>query len=174
MMQAAQLAAEAAMQEAAARDAAAAAAAANGRSHHGTGGGGGCYPQHHHGGGSPSSEHQHYQRQHQHHQQHQQHHHPQHPIMMEGIDESMSSSSLTMNSEQLGLLRALHAEMGGGPSTLHDSISMMGMDPTEANSMQSLLQMLAQQEQENARPEEHYLTIAHNGRYSMHQSVLHS
>jgi hypothetical protein len=43
---------------------------------------------------------------------------------------------------------------------------MMGLDPNDGE-VQSLLQMLAQQEQlqESQRPDEHYLTIAQNGRF---------
>mmetsp|Transcript_56774 Transcript_56774/g.138154 ORF Transcript_56774/g.138154 Transcript_56774/m.138154 type:complete len:1348 (-) Transcript_56774:93-4136(-) len=48
------------------------------------------------------------------------------------------------------------------PNLLQE-MSMMGIDPNDPESVQSLLQLLAQQEQENARPEEHYLTIAKNG-----------
>ena len=48
------------------------------------------------------------------------------------------------------------------PNLLQE-MSMMGIDPNDPESVQSLLQLLAQQEQENARPEEHYLTIAQNG-----------
>jgi hypothetical protein len=157
MMQAAQLAAEAAMQEAAAmdavaRDAAAAAAAAASRQH----GGGGGY---HH-------EQQHYKQQ-QHHgipEHHQQIHHHYHPqMMMDNMEESIAS--LSMDSEQLGLLRALQAAEMGDHSTLQESFNMMGMDPNDASSMQSLLHLLAQQEQDISRPDEHYLTIAQNGKF---------
>lgn len=56
----------------------------------------------------------------------------------------------------------LEALIQQNPNLLQE-IQMMGIDPNDPDSVQSLLQMLAQQEQENARPEEHYLTIAQNG-----------
>ncbi len=151
------------MQEAAARDAAAAAAAAA-SSHHG----GGYRHQHH------QNQHQQPQQLHglsEHHlQPHQLHHNNIHPhLMMDNMEESIAS--LSMDSEQLGLLRALHAAEMGDHSSLHDSINLMGIDPNDATSMQSLLHMLAQQEQENARPEEHYLTIAQNGESQREETI---
>lgn len=147
MMQAAQLAAEAAMQEAAARDAAAAAAAASGNSGNGDVAGSGGMNR----------------------------------VAFQAAEQYMmdleaSNASLTMDTtddnlqleQQLGLLRALQAaemgDQGGGvpPHILHE-MNMLGMDPNDAESMQALFQMMAQQEQENARPDEHYLTIAQNG-----------
>ena len=92
------------------------------------------------------------------------------------MDLEASNVSLTMDDDnnfqleqQLGLLRALQAaemgDHGGGvpPHILHE-MNMLGMDPNDAESMQALFQMMAQQEQENARPDEHYLTIAQNGK----------
>ena len=83
------------------------------------------------------------------------------------MDMDASSSSLAMDAEeQLGFLKALQeAEMGGADqANILQDISMMGLNPND-QSVQSLLHMLAQQEQENARPDEHYLTIAQNGGY---------
>jgi hypothetical protein len=154
MMQAAQLAAEAAMQEAAARDAAAAAAAASGNTGNRVDVAGS-------GGMNRAA----FQAAEQH--------------MM---DLEASNASLTMDDDnnlqleqQLGLLRALQAaemgDHGGGvpPHILHE-MNMLGMDPNDAESMQALFQMMAQQEQENARPDEHYLTIAQNGKkFSLEQ-----
>ncbi|KAL3917672.1 MAG: hypothetical protein SGILL_004602 [Bacillariaceae sp.] len=69
--------------------------------------------------------------------------------------------------QQLNLLRALQAaEMGeqnGIPPHVLQEMIQLGMDPNDPESIQAILQMMAQQEQENARPEEHYLTIAQNG-----------
>jgi hypothetical protein len=79
------------------------------------------------------------------------------------MDMDASNASLGMDSEQLGFLKALQAAEASGQAHLLDDMNMMGMNPNDA-SMQSLLQMLTQQEQENARPDEHYLTIAQNGR----------
>jgi hypothetical protein len=152
MMHAAQLAAEAAMQEAAARDA----AAARGNTS----------------GNSPSSS-------------------IGNDAMARAaqlaaeqymMDMESSNASLSMDmggisghdaqlEQQMGLLRALQAaeigdHHGGVPAHILQEMNMMGMDPNDAESMQALLHMMAQQEQEHARPEEHYLTIAQNG---MHQ-----
>jgi hypothetical protein len=66
-----------------------------------------------------------------------------------------------MDTEQLVFLQALQAaEVRGQANILQD---MMDLNQSDS-SMQSLLQILAQQEQENARPHEHYLTIAQNGK----------
>lgn len=115
------------------------------------------------------------------------------------MDLDASTSSFGVDSEQLGLLRALQVAEGMGdeerqmseqqqymqqqklqheqqqqhqeilevliqqnPNLLQE-MSMMGIDPNDPESVQSLLHMLAQQDQENARPDEHYLTIAQNG-----------
>lgn len=87
--------------------------------------------------------------------------------------------SAELNQQALGRddLRLMQAlEMSGGqidPSMVQALLSGQGGSSVEHNQMQAaLLQMLAQQEQEqqlaaaalNARPEEHYLTIAQNGR----------
>jgi hypothetical protein len=105
------------------------------------------------------------------------------------MDMESSNASLSMDTtaediqleQQLGLLRALQAaemgEHGGGlpPHILHE-MNMLGMDPNDAESMQALFQMMAQQEQENARPDEHYLTIAQNGKdisdYQFHGRIM--
>jgi hypothetical protein len=54
---------------------------------------------------------------------------------------------------------------------LLQEMSMMGVDPNDPDSVQMFLQLLQQREQQerqqagmNARPEEHYMTIAQNGR----------
>lgn len=150
MMQAAQLAAEAAMQEAAARDAAAAAAAAG--SHHSAG-----YHHHQQRQQHPESLPEHHQQYHLQHQHQHQLYHP-HMTMENGMD--VPSASLPMDDEQMGLLRALQA----ADISIHDSINMMGLDPNDASSIQALLQVLAQREEEILRPGEHYLTIAQNGK----------
>jgi hypothetical protein len=92
------------------------------------------------------------------------------------MDLEASQASLRMNTgddthaeQQLNLLRALQAaEMGEHagipPHVLHE-MSMLGMDPSDPENIQAILHMMAQQEQENARPEEHYLTIAQNGTF---------
>jgi hypothetical protein len=82
--------------------------------------------------------------------------------------------------QQLNLLRALQvAEMGdcyggGGGKLSHvlQEMSLLGMDPNDAESIQTLLQIVAQQEQEHSRPEEHYLTIAQNGTSSVWRHML--
>ena len=121
MMQAAQLAAQAAMQEAAAREAGDVAAAAVADSNRGN----------------------------------------QHAEM----DMDASNSSLGIDAEQLGFLKALQAaEQSGDNAGVMEEMQMMGLAGNASDeNMQSLLQMLAQQEQENSRPDEHYLTIAQNG-----------
>ena len=120
-MQAAQLAAQAAMQEAAAREAGDVAAAAVADSNRGN----------------------------------------QHAEM----DMDASNSSLGIDAEQLGFLKALQAaEQSGDNAGVIEEMHMMGLAGNASDeNMQSLLQMLAQQEQENSRPDEHYLTIAQNG-----------
>lgn len=134
-------------------------------------------------------------------QQHQQEHHRHHPSHYDQVmDLDASIASMGVDSEQLGLLRALQDEeemmddeerqmseqqqymqqqkfqheqqqqhqeimemlIQQNPNLLQE-MSMMGIDPNDPESVQSLLQLLAQQEQENVRPEEHYLTIAQNG-----------
>ncbi|KAG7357302.1 PAS/PAC sensor hybrid histidine kinase [Nitzschia inconspicua] len=95
------------------------------------------------------------------------------------MDLEASQASLSMDTggdshveQQLNLLRALQAAefgeqaggLGGGiPPHVLQEMAMLGMDPNDAESMQALLHMMAQQEQENFRPEEHYLTMAQNG-----------
>jgi hypothetical protein len=76
-----------------------------------------------------------------------------------------SNPSLGMDPDQLGFLKALQAAESGDQSGVVDEMHMMGLGNSNDESMQSLLQMLAQQEQENSRPDEHYLTIAQNGEY---------
>jgi hypothetical protein len=77
--------------------------------------------------------------------------------------DASSASSLGMDGEHMGFLKALQAAETGDQAHLLQDINMMGLNPND-QSVQSLLRMLAQQEQENARPDEHYLTIAQNGR----------
>lgn len=99
------------------------------------------------------------------------------------MDLEASQASLAMDSgenaqvqQQLNLLRALQAaergDHGGGgsgsgaggiPPHIIQEMSMFGVDPNDPESMQAILHMMAQQELEHARPEEHYLTIAQNG-----------
>jgi hypothetical protein len=88
--------------------------------------------------------------------------------LMQPMDMDPSSESEMMmgmdGADQFGLLSALQAaELGDQADIFHD-INMMGLNP-HGGDVESLLQMLQkQQEQENARPDEHYLTIAQNGR----------
>lgn len=88
-------------------------------------------------------------------------------ITMDTDDVEDDDANSTHAEQQLNLLRALQAaEMGeqsGIPPQVLQEMSMLGMDPNDPESIQAILQMMAQQEQENARPEEHYLTIAQNG-----------
>lgn len=90
-------------------------------------------------------------------------------------DLEATNASLTMDTggddsqaEQINLLRALQAaemgEHGGIPPHVMQEMSLLGMDPNDPESIQAILHMMAQQEQENARPDEHYLTIAQNGK----------
>lgn len=81
------------------------------------------------------------------------------------MDMDASNASLGMDSEQLAFLEAMQAAEMGDQANLMQDINMMGLNQND-NSVQSLLHMLTQQEQENARPDEHYLTIAQNGKYS--------
>ena len=79
----------------------------------------------------------------------------------------MDASNSMMDSEQLAFLQALQGtNMRDSQAHLMEDINMMGLDPNDGE-VQSLLQMLSQQqqEQENRRPDEHYLTIAQNGRF---------
>jgi hypothetical protein len=86
------------------------------------------------------------------------------------MDMDASNASLGMDSEQLAFLEAMQAAEMGDQANLMQDINMMGLNQND-NSVQSLLHMLTQQEQENARPDEHYLTIAQNGKYYwMHYS----
>ena len=76
--------------------------------------------------------------------------------------EASGSSMMGIDPEQIALLRAMQAaEMGDQASFMSD---MMGLGTGHNESVQSLLEMLSQQEQENQRPHEHYLTIAQNGK----------
>lgn len=91
----------------------------------------------------------------------QEQHHARHSSSMET---DASDAGLDMDPEQLAFLKAMQAaEMGDRASMMHD-LGMMGIGNSANDSMQSLLHMLAQQEQEMHRPEEHYLTIAQNGK----------
>lgn len=116
MMQAAQLAAEAAMQEAARE-------ASSGRSHR-----------------------------------------PERHIHQESfMDMDSSNQNLGLDPDQVAFLKAMQAaEMGGQASSMHE-LELLGLRGSTNDSVQSLLQMLRQQEQESHRPDEHYLTIAQNG-----------
>jgi hypothetical protein len=77
--------------------------------------------------------------------------------------------------QQLHLLQALQvAEMGeyggggsGMPPHVVQEMNLLGIDINDAESVQALLQIMAQQEQESTRPKEHYLTIAQNGTLSV-------
>jgi hypothetical protein len=82
------------------------------------------------------------------------------------MDMDASASNPMMDGDQLAFLHALQGSDMGDQSHLLGDINMMGLDPNDGG-VQSLLQMLSQQqqEQENQRPDEHYLTIAQNGRF---------
>jgi hypothetical protein len=71
------------------------------------------------------------------------------------------SSSHSVDAEQLVFLQALQAAEAGDQATLLQN--MMDLNQNDPN-VQSLLQILAEKEQEIARPTEHYLTIAQNGK----------
>ena len=80
------------------------------------------------------------------------------------MDLQYGDEDVGMNPEQIAFLRAMQAaEMNDQASMLRD-LGMLGIGNNANDSVQSLLQMLAQQDQELRRPEEHYLTIAQNGR----------
>lgn len=79
------------------------------------------------------------------------------------MDLQYGDEDVGMNPEQIAFLRAMQAaEMNDQASMLRD-LGMLGIGNNANDSVQSLLQMLAQQDQELRRPEEHYLTIAQNG-----------
>jgi hypothetical protein len=83
----------------------------------------------------------------------------------------MDASNSMMDGDQLAFLHALQgSDMGDSQAQIMGDINMMGLDPNDGE-VQSLLQMLSQQqqEQENRRPDEHYLTIAQNGRLLLEQ-----
>lgn len=65
-----------------------------------------------------------------------------------------------LDAEQLVFLRALQEAEEGEQAELLQRMIELGQDDP---SVQALLQLLAQEERENSRPEEHYLTIAQNG-----------
>ena len=79
-----------------------------------------------------------------------------------GYPMDLEASSSFKDVDQLGFLNALRAAEIGDQAALLQDINLMGLNPND-DSMQSLLQILAQQDRENARPDEHYLTIAQNG-----------
>ena len=94
-------------------------------------------------------------------QQDQQHHSRHHHATM---DMDASDPTIGMDPEQIAFLQAMQAaEMGDNADMMHD-LGVMGFGNSPSESVQSLLHMLAQQEQESHRPEEHYLTIAQNGK----------
>lgn len=81
------------------------------------------------------------------------------------MDMDSSNPHLGMDPDQIAFLKAMQAaaEMGDHASTMHE-LGMLGLGGAAANeSVQSLLHMLRQQEQDSHRPDEHYLTIAQNG-----------
>jgi hypothetical protein len=80
------------------------------------------------------------------------------------MDMDSSDQHLGMDPEQLAFLKAMQAAEMGDQANMMQDLGMMGLGNSANDSVQSLLQMLAQQEQENHRPEEHYLTIAQNGK----------
>lgn len=89
----------------------------------------------------------------------------QHQVHQGHMDMDASSGSLHHHmddGDQMAFLKALQ-NAGMDQTNLLNEINMMGLNPND-HSVQSLLHMLAQQEQENQRPDEHYLTIAQNGK----------
>jgi hypothetical protein len=81
----------------------------------------------------------------------------------------MDASDSMINNDQLAFLHALQGSDMGDQARILGDINMMGLDPNDGE-VQNLLQMLSQQqqqqqEQENQRQDEHYLTIAQNGRF---------
>mmetsp|Transcript_11693 Transcript_11693/g.33654 ORF Transcript_11693/g.33654 Transcript_11693/m.33654 type:complete len:1299 (-) Transcript_11693:91-3987(-) len=85
----------------------------------------------------------------------------------QGSTEDMDSSvsNMGVDAEQLAFLRAMQAAESGDQASMMHDLGMMGIGNSGNDSTQSLLHMLAQQEQEqeNQRPDEHFLTIAQNG-----------
>jgi len=140
MMQAAQLAAEAAMQEAAREESA---SRSSSRQPHNM-----MEETHHH-----------------HHHHLPRHHHSEMDLQYDDEDSGM-------NPEQIAFLRAVQAaEMGGQASLLRD-LGIMGLGNGANDNVHSLLQMMAQHDQETRRPEEHYLTIAQNGALFLNSNNL--
>lgn len=86
------------------------------------------------------------------------------------IDMQYNDEEPEMNPEQIAFLKAMQAaDIGDQASMLHD-LGMMGIGSAH-DSVKSLLKMLAQQDQEHRRPEEHYLTIAQNGKWCIRTQV---
>eukprot|EP00526_Cylindrotheca_closterium_P003653 CAMPEP_0113620866 /NCGR_PEP_ID=MMETSP0017_2-20120614/10643_1 /TAXON_ID=2856 /ORGANISM="Cylindrotheca closterium" /LENGTH=1261 /DNA_ID=CAMNT_0000530559 /DNA_START=208 /DNA_END=3993 /DNA_ORIENTATION=+ /assembly_acc=CAM_ASM_000147 len=75
-------------------------------------------------------------------------------------EQPSSQQQPDLDAEQLVFLRALQEAEEGEQAELLQRMIELGQDDP---SVQALLQLLAQEERENARPEEHYLTIAQNG-----------
>jgi hypothetical protein len=87
------------------------------------------------------------------------------------IDMHYNDEEPEMNPEQIAFLKAMQAaDIGDHASMLHD-LGMMGIGSSAHDSVKSLLKMLAQQDQEHRRPEEHYLTIAQNGKWCIRTQV---
>eukprot|EP00934_Nitzschia_sp_Nitz4_P007224 Nitzschia sp. Nitz4//scaffold78_size91513//18146//22262//NITZ4_004918-RA/size91513-snap-gene-0.120-mRNA-1//1//CDS//3329558097//7214//frame0 len=93
-----------------------------------------------------------------------QHGAPSHPDQDDAdVDMDASQTSVGLDAEQLAFLRAMQAaEMGEESDMMSD---MMGMEGSGHESVQSLLHLFAQQQEQEShhRPDEHYLTIAQNG-----------
>lgn len=79
----------------------------------------------------------------------------------EHIEHQSSHQQHDLDAEQLVFLQALQEAEEGEQAELLQRMIELGQDDP---SVQALLQLLAQEERENARPEEHYLTIAQNGK----------
>ena len=93
------------------------------------------------------------------------HHHQGHPQEPDAaMDMDASNPNLNMDAEQIAFLQAMQAAEMGDQANMMNDIGMMGLAGGNEDNVQSLLHMLAQQEQENQRPDEHYLTIAQNGK----------
>ncbi|KAL3937504.1 MAG: hypothetical protein SGBAC_007416, partial [Bacillariaceae sp.] len=78
----------------------------------------------------------------------------------EHVERQSSHQQHDLDAEQLVFLQALQEAEEGEQAELLQRMIELGQDDP---SVQALLQLLAQEERENARPEEHYLTIAQNG-----------
>jgi len=96
--------------------------------------------------------------------------------LLEKLLEQQQEQQHMLDSEEMQLIQML--EMQGGQIDMELLEEILARGGGSAEIQQALLQMLAQQEQEQrmqaaqeaarkSRPDEHYLTIAQNGTYSL-------